>query len=574
MMQNMADRLEEQSKYLWAIDSVSTAIGSALTTDELLKMALERTVEVTRATAGAIYFPADGVWTLSVWHNLPEIIRTERATLDQHGPALQLVRERGGAAAWTERLDEPGRYISPASKQAGIQSWAAALLTSGEDVFGLLILYSREYDAFGSMQLELLKVIGQFLGLALANTFAHARAYLQVDTQLQHRVAELEAVLASMSDGLIICDEEGTIVRANAAAARILGCAVTDLLGQSVLTEQWNRSPDSPEGDPHKGPLAKAILEGQESVKCPIEVRVDGQTRVLSVSASPVRRAGGIRRGAVAVIRDITDERLADQMKEEFLGILSHELRAPLTVISGYAQVLGRRLRQKELAEEAAYCDLIKEHSRRMASMVGDLVDSGRLESGLLPIEKTPTDMVALVQSVAERVTKDMLGTNHNITLHVEVAPDLPSVMADARRIDQVLTNLLTNAIKYSPDGGRIEVNVTHADIQCNGGQTPQTPSVIVSVIDQGIGIPPEERSRVFERAFRGKQARAISAQGLGLGLYISKLIVEAHGGRIGVEEGPGGVGSRFWFTLPVAGGSPSRNTDLQADELSAAGAV
>jgi PAS domain S-box-containing protein len=526
---------------------------SALSTDELLDIALERTVQVTGATAGSMYFPrADGDWELSVGYNLPEEIRSERAVLSKDGPALRFIIEQGGAATWTERVDEPPQYISPASKRAGIQSWAAATLTSGENVFGILILYSREYDAFGKLQLELLRVIGQFLGLALANTVAHARAYLHVDAQLQHRVAELEAVLASMSDGLIICDQEGKIVRVNTAAARILRRNADSLLGQSVLSDEWNRVLDESGtgANAHgRGPFTRALVDGEVSVKCPIEMNVGDQMRVLSVSASPVRRADG-RSGAVAVIRDITEEHRADQMKEEFLSILSHELRAPLTVISGYAQVLGRRLRQKEMPEEAAYCDLIKEHSQRMASMVGDLVDSGRLESGLLPIEKLPVKIEGLVESVVNRITRDVLSATGNITISTHIEPDLPMVMADMRRIDQVLTNLLTNAIKYSPGGGNIEVAVQRVRAEGSPGKWEE--EIKISVTDQGIGIPPEERRRVFERAFRGVRAKAISAQGLGLGLYISKLAVEAHGGRISVEEGPGGVGSRFWFTLPV----------------------
>jgi signal transduction histidine kinase len=247
-------------------------------------------------------------------------------------------------------------------------------------------------------------------------------------------------------------------------------------------------------------------------------------------------------------------------MKEDFLSILSHELRGPLTVISGYAQMLARRLGRHGLTEELNYVALIKENALRMSGMVGDLVDSGRLESGGQAIKKEPGDLGALVMSVAARISTEQSHAANFHSIDVRIEPGLPPVEMDARRIDQVLTNLITNSVKYSPEGGPIVIGVERTPPEryfvvpvgdnSTGELAPE--SLIVSVSDQGAGVPPEERKRIFDRAYRGDRGKEISAQGLGLGLYISRLAVEAHGGHIGVEEGPGGVGSTFWFTVPL----------------------
>ncbi len=555
--QSLSARLEEQTKYFWAINSVSNAIGSALTTDELLSVALERTVEVLAAVSGTVYVPAaDGSWQVTAAHNAPPGAFTMMVNASE--PTLRLALESDGPVTRSERLDEPSRFVSPAYKDFGVQCWAGVPITALGTVAGVLFIASREYNAFSRAQLELLRVIAQLTGLALSNTMVHKMALARVDTQLQRRVAELEAILASISDGLVICDNQGTVARVNEAAIRLLALPKAKIIGQSMLSDRWNRRPPDAIGESVDGPLRKTILQGEECVNCPIEVEIAGRPRILNVSASPIRESAEQYAGTVIVLRDITEERNTEMLKEEFLSILSHELRAPLTVISGYAQILRRKLSKRELDNEIEYADLIKEQATRMSSMVGDLVESSRLESGMQTIEKEETNLGELVEGVVKRMRAEQRhsATKHELQLSIEVG--LPEIQVDKRRIDQVLTNLISNAIRYSPDGGRIRVAVKRdaQSAQHNRGgsktATGHSPSLLVLVTDQGVGIPPDERAHIFDRAFRGKRAQAISMQGLGLGLYICKIAVEAHDGKIGVTEGPKGVGTTFWFTLPL----------------------
>ncbi len=550
--QSLAARLDERTRYFWAIDSISNAIGSALNTEELMRVALEHTVEATGASGGVLYTPqSDGSWKLAAWQNVPDEIAAEVLYVGADAPPVKALLESQGPAVCQVLAEGPTDMLLAVARDHGIQSWAGVVVRGWDRAWALLAVYSYGREAFNQAHSEVLRVISQLVGLALTNAIAHENTLAQASSQLQSRLIEMETVLGSMSDGILICNSEGKVVKANLSACRLLGTLPEKLIGQSLLEERWNRSPkgDGEQYRPGEGPLSAALMHGEECSNCPIEVTVGEQQRVLSMTVSPLRKLGGSGDdGAVAVIRDITQEREMERMKDDFLSILSHELRTPLTVISGYAQLLVRKLTRRDLQEEAGFAGQIEDHITRLASIVGDLVDSTRLEMGEQALEAELADMSALTEEVVGRIRADQRYSDKHHSVLLSVEDGLPHVMCDRRRIDQVLTNLLSNAIRYSPDGGKIEVSVGQVAGKSEGAKT-----ILVSVTDEGIGVPPEERELVFERAFRGKRSNSISVQGLGLGLYICKLIIEARGGEIGIEEGPVGVGSRFWFTLPVS---------------------
>jgi signal transduction histidine kinase len=233
----------------------------------------------------------------------------------------------------------------------------------------------------------------------------------------------------------------------------------------------------------------------------------------------------------------------ASQSGDEFLGLLSHELRLPLTVIHGYAQLLGKKLGRKGLVDEALYADLIREQTSRLERMMTDLVEVGRLESGTFELHSQSVALRNLIVRAVTRVSSEQRTSSVQHTVDLSVEPEQLDVWGDERRLDQVLAHLITNAMRYSPNGGNIRVSAR-----------PSTPrgQVRVNVADCGVGIPLDERAHIFDRGFRGARARKIVAHGLGLGLYISRRIIEAHGGVIGMDAEPDATGSSFWFTLPV----------------------
>jgi signal transduction histidine kinase len=260
-------------------------------------------------------------------------------------------------------------------------------------------------------------------------------------------------------------------------------------------------------------------------------------TPVLA-NAAPVRDHAGQISGAVVVLADISRIKALERQREEFVSIIAHDLRTPIGVIQNYADVLQRAVESRGAATtESKAASVIALTARRLAGMVNDLLDASRLESDRLALALQAVDLPSLARGLVERLTP-MLG-NHPVQLRV--AQHVPAVTVDPSRVEQILTNLLTNAAKYAPEGGDITLSMGRAQTH-----------VLVSVEDRGPGIALEDQARLFERFFRARSASSGAHDGLGLGLYICRGLVEAQGGRIWVESSPG-EGSRFCFTLPVA---------------------
>ncbi|MGZ8868059.1 MAG: sensor histidine kinase, partial [Thermoanaerobaculia bacterium] len=225
------------------------------------------------------------------------------------------------------------------------------------------------------------------------------------------------------------------------------------------------------------------------------------------------------------------------RLKDEFLSIASHELRTPVTSIKGYTQLAKTLIRENDLSTSEEYLDIALDQIDRMSRLILELLDVSRIETGRLEIRREPIRWSTFVRDVVHRHHTAVSDRR----FHLDVPEDSKVVEGDRDRLEQVLGNLLENAVKYSPDGSEIFVNVE------DRGDRVQT-----SVCDRGIGIPADELTQVFERFHRGRQVSSTNYGGLGLGLYITKQIVERHGGQIWVESAEG-VGTTFHFSLPVA---------------------
>lgn len=236
-------------------------------------------------------------------------------------------------------------------------------------------------------------------------------------------------------------------------------------------------------------------------------------------------------------IHDATGPDAPGRLASEFFSLVVHELRTPLTVIKGHAQLLLRQAENRgEWKPASPSLRTIVEQTDRLDAMISRLLDFSRLQLGTLDLHRRSIDLVKLVEDVAAEMQR--LTDKHRISPRLQVSR--LEGWWDAGYLEQVLANLLENAIKYSPDGGEVEVTVCRCDDE-----------VVVSVRDYGIGIGHEAQAHLFQRLYRSPQARTLGVRGLGLGLYISKQIVSAHGGRIWVESEPG-QGSTFYFTLPL----------------------
>jgi two-component system, OmpR family, phosphate regulon sensor histidine kinase PhoR len=243
---------------------------------------------------------------------------------------------------------------------------------------------------------------------------------------------------------------------------------------------------------------------------------------------------GRLVRMEIAV--DITERKGTEEFRERYLQTISHDLRTPLTIISSHAQLLRRRLQQRDLGAFEGRClDAILSGASRMNTMIRDLVDSARLEGGHLQLRTEAVALGPFLAELLERVAS-VLDVQR---LHVDATPDLPPAHVDPERLERILLNLLSNALTYSAAGSPVRVTASSG-----------SDGVVVSVADQGRGIAPDDLPHIFERFYRGTGGH--TGEGVGLGLYITRMLVEAHGGRIWVDSRPA-QGTTFSFTLPVA---------------------
>jgi PAS domain S-box-containing protein len=348
------------------------------------------------------------------------------------------------------------------------------------------------------------------------------------------RDRQLRAVLDGIADAVIVADARGAIVEVNTAAAELLG--VRPRSGAPLPSEEVARStqPRTTGGRPlaiEETALRRALrgetVAGQEEL-----VRAaDGRDLCVSVSAAPLRGRGGRVDLAVVVVSDVTDRKRFEEAREEFLATAAHELKTPLAVVKAYAQLMLRR-RQGDAAGLTA----ITRQVDRLNRIVHQLLDVSRLRFGGGELRRERFDLGEL----AEEVAAALPGADGRIVVAREPGA---AVEADRAWIGQVVANLLENALRFSPGGGRVETSVVRRHAEA-----------VLSVRDHGVGIPPERQARVFERYYRAHAGTGEDYGGLGLGLDVSREVVQRHGGRIWFESEVG-RGSTFSFSLPIARG-------------------
>ncbi|HZC31635.1 MAG TPA: ATP-binding protein, partial [Gaiellaceae bacterium] len=347
----------------------------------------------------------------------------------------------------------------------------------------------------------------------LAQAFDHMREKLRTAlSELAVEKSRYEGIVTSMADAVVTTDTDGRITAFNPAAARLTGLSAEEAVGR--------RCGEIIYPAPARG--ARAADPAEPGTERMTLRRPDATTVSVSIRRSAISGGEGRPAGMVHVLRDISAEAEVERMKEEFLATVSHELRTPLGFIMGYATSLLLPDAPQDRATTRRFLGVIAESSRELEQLVDDLLDMTKIGSGTLSVAPRPTRLGPLVRAAIDRAR--VRGPRHRFVR--SVPGSLPLVLGDPRRIEQVLYDLLDNAIKYSPEGGTITVSaVRSAD------------EVTVSVIDQGLGIRPEELVAVFERFHRGRVARSRGIAGSGLGLAICKGIVEAHGGRIWAES-------------------------------------
>jgi PAS domain S-box-containing protein len=383
--------------------------------------------------------------------------------------------------------------------------------------------------AFSPDDEQFLQVFADHAAIAVSN----ARLFEGVLREKQR----LDAIIEQSADGVMILDGRWRITTFNRAMEQLTGWPREEAIGRpcaEVLAIQTAQGVNICLVDcplQRRPPEVNPVVEGWVTAR-------DGRRRYVQSRYAVQRGPNGEFLGAIANVRDITHRKIEEETQNTFISVISHELKTPVSIIKGYAETLGREDAEWDSATLRDGLTVIGEEADRLARQIGNLLEVSRLHANGLRLELTEWPLPPLVAQVVERFAGQ---AGNGFSFELRFPDEAPIVYADYERTRAVLENLISNAIKYSPEGGAIR-------IACR----PDGDHVIVSVADQGIGIAPEEQKQIFERFYRVDNRLRRETQGAGLGLFLSKAIVEAQGGRLWVDSQPG-RGARFSFTLPLA---------------------
>jgi PAS domain S-box-containing protein len=509
------------------LNQAARALHRTLEVDKMLDGALSELAEAFGASGALVHLLAeDGSISRSVGHWVSE---------GQPGDPGR----RGGISDYVCRTRTPlllrdvtkhPDFVHPANLAHGVRSIAAfPIVGQRERVLGILLLYYTTPQPFPDTETRLLTSYADQLATALEN------AGLYEETQTQR--GRLTQIFDSTSDGIVLVSPAGEIQAANRQAGELLSFDANGVIGTRVADLLANARSTLTDYDREFETLEALLRDPGRGGEGDLELRRAG--RIVHWTAQPTRDAPGGIVGLTLTLSDVTHERQASQMKTDFVSFVTHQLRTPL---AGIKWMLELAAQAPEMTGEAgSYVGDARAAAERLIVLVNDLLDISRLESGKMSVALQPASLAKLTRSVLDDLAPLIREKGHRLS--VADAGDATAVLADPQLLRQVILNLTSNAIKYTPAGGVISIALGHA-----AGSTARW-----AITDSGIGIPPGALARLFEKFYRADNAHTIETEGTGLGLYLVRLIVERLDGQVWCESEEG-RGSTFFFTLPVSG--------------------
>jgi len=514
----MEEYLLRQRDYLL---SISRAMTARLDLPSLLRLIIEKAVEMLRGEAGLIaLLGRDGDFHIRASYGLPAHTPRLFAPLLTDIPLLHL-------AHWPIPDLYARLQLVAASAGISLRQVVGLPLTLEDQLIGVIYVFRTRDTAFSADDRQVLSSFADQAAIAVRNATLYQR--------LTEEKGRLNAIIENSADGVLILDAECRIQTINRALAEMTGWMPEQARGQPCQHVIALRNPQGKDICETGCPLQAFSDQNRLQVEGDI-IRPDGHCTSVSITYSPLYDDEGTLVNIIGSVHNVTRFREAEEIKAMFISVISHELKTPVALIKGYANTLRREDAQWDQETVRESLAIIEEESDRLDRLINNLLEASRIQSGTLKLELSDVSIPKLATRVVERFR--VQATKHNLQL--DFPPHFPPLLADEERLQEVFSNLISNAIKYSPDGGTIRV----------GGRVQQD-HVELFVSDEGMGIPSTKQSRLFEPFYRVDSSLGRRTQGVGLGLFLCKAIIEGHGGRIWVESAPG-KGSTFRFTLPL----------------------
>ena len=559
MVEERTAALTAEKDRLEAVHMITTTLTASLDIDEIVLKTLELAASAVGVRRGsvlirdsmsdvllyrAVLTESDGLISTSEPFNLPPGNLVQWTLEHQQGVCIADVRA-------------DARWIEIGEHTSEIRSFLAVPLLAADVPLGVLMLNSNQPGYFGEEHFRLLSTIASEVAIAVHN----AELYNFINEQAT-RLAELlqlqreetgknRAILESIAEGVLVLDEQHTVVLYNRAATEVLQISDTAIIGRGL--DRIAEYGDSAERQ-RALLLYDALSEGVSGARRlhgPVHTQVELHGQTIDATFAPVTTPDGERIGVAAVLRDITREIESDKAKREFIATVSHELRTPLTSVKGYIDLmlLGTAGQINDLQKN--FLQVVKSNADRLNALVEDLLEISRLENGKITLNIKTVSIADVINEIVASLRTET--QRKRMQLQIEIQPTLPAIEADNKRISQVLTNLISNAHKYTREEGQIIVRAFQ-----------RGDMIQVDVADTGVGIPPQELPKMFSRFFRANNALKDEVGGTGLGLSIAKSFVELHGGDMWVTSEID-VGSTFSFSLPIEHRRPPRDEDAPA---------
>jgi GAF domain-containing protein/nitrogen-specific signal transduction histidine kinase len=553
-------QLSEEKDRLEAVHAITLELTTQLDLDLIISRALELISRNVGVSRGSIMLRDTERGDLIV-----------RAVLYDHAdvrPANIPLRFEGSEslAGWViqhqESVNIPdvlqdARWVQEPGRADQVRSVAAVPLKTSDIALGVLVLSSPEVGYFTDSQMNLLGTIASVVAAAVSN----AQLYSYINDLASNNAALLAeqreetsksaAVFRSVTEGVIVLDTDRQVTLFNPAAEQVLEIPAIEVLGRP-LTAMGNHGASEVERK-RAQTILQGLLNGLRQVEqsqrtYSTSVDLSDPNQVIAVNLAPVVGPDGQRYGDVAVLRDITREIEADQAKRQFVSDVSHELRTPLTAIKGYVDVLLLGGATGLSDDQVSYLNIIRNNTNRLKALIEDILEFERPDDKR-KLNFSPVEIPAVLREVIQSLRLEYERKGMEVTLD---APDtLPPVIADQKRLTQVVNNLFSNAVKYTFEGGKIQVRAF-----LNRANMLQ-----VDVADNGVGMSPEQRKKLFRPFYRADNPLRDVAGGTGLGLAIAKSLVEQHGGEMWVTSELG-KGSTFSFIVPLEQNEANDNGD------------
>lgn len=502
---DLENRTREQ---LLALYQIGRVMNSSLELQEVLDGILETTLSLFQAEAGSILMLEQELLRIAAARGLTDDIIASTGLKLGEGIA-GWVAQNGEAVQLHGKVEDP-RFSGLVSRSDEITSSMCTPLRHRDQMVGVLSIRRGGTEVFSADQMDFLSSVADQAALALVNARLFESERQRAD-ELNIERQKLETVLASMADGVVVLDALGRVILMNPAARRFLG---ESALGANLV-----------EFCPSLGVERLVKLEGslQQAVKL--------EGRSLQVTSSSLRLESS--HGFVLILHDETERVEVERMKSEFLSMVSHELKTPITTIKAFQELLMFREFDKPRREK--YLKICLDESERLQKLIEEILGLSRLEAGQFAFNKSASRLDFIIGDVLP----GFAGRGGKHRWKFECSQEVPELYMDPVLMSQAITNLLSNAEKYSPEGGTVEIALK-----------VEPDRVLLSVSDQGIGINEQHLPYVFEKFYRVDNSLTRAAGGTGLGLANVKYIVEGHSGSIWVESVEG-QGSTFWIALP-----------------------